>query len=63
MLHKPTLCALFCALTLAGCAPAPAPLGEPAQSAPASSAPEDLDLFLEFICQCFSAQFWQIPVM
>lgn len=43
MLHKPTLCALFCALTLAGCAPAPAPLGEPAQSAPASSAPEDAD--------------------
>lgn len=34
MFHKPTLCALFCALTLAGCAPAPAPLGEPAQSAP-----------------------------
>lgn len=43
MFHKPTLCALFCALTLAGCAPAPAPLGEPAQSAPASSAPEDAD--------------------
>ena len=43
MFHKPTLCALFCALTLAGCAPAPAPLGEPAQAAPASSAPEDAD--------------------
>ncbi|MCQ4897042.1 glycoside hydrolase family 3 protein [Anaerotruncus sp. DFI.9.16] len=44
MLHKSILCALFCVLTLAGCAPAaPAPLGEPAQSAPASPAPEDAD--------------------
>lgn len=42
MLHKPTLCALFCALTLAGCAPAaPAPLEEPEAPSPVSSARED----------------------
>lgn len=42
MLHKPTLCALFCALTLAGCAPAdPAPFEEPEEPSPVSSARED----------------------
>lgn len=42
MLHKPSLCALFCALALAGCAPAaPAPLADSAEPAPAPSAAEE----------------------